>query len=61
LSKASLWAENFPDFSFFFVWAGKKLKFFLPPVGNLPDFVPFGTECGTHKLTDFKGYKGKLR
>jgi hypothetical protein len=26
-----------------------------------PDFGPFGTECGTYKLTDFKGYKGKLR
>jgi hypothetical protein len=23
-----------------------------------PDFGPFGTECGTHKLTDFRCYEG---
>jgi hypothetical protein len=26
-----------------------------------PDFGPFGTECGTYKLTDFKCYKGVIK
>jgi hypothetical protein len=55
--KRSLWGdkpsgllpENCPNFFFFFcLGRPKKLKFFLPPVGNLPNFGPFGTECGSH-------------